>query len=85
MRSNQRPPAELGYEEGPSKVPGPPLLLVADSQLTFSDDCGSKIQVLKSARNIVGTIISVDDALVKEAAEIKADYPVSYADALKID
>lgn len=30
------------------------------------------------------TIISVDDQLVKEAAEIKADYPVSYADAFCI-
>lgn len=29
-------------------------------------------------------IISVDDQLVKEAAEIKADYPVSYADAFCI-
>jgi predicted nucleic acid-binding protein len=27
------------------------------------------------------TILSVDDQLVKEAAEIKADYPVSYSDA----
>ena len=26
-------------------------------------------------------VISVDDKLVKEAAEIKADYPLSYADA----
>ena len=30
------------------------------------------------------TIISVDNALVKEAAEIKSDYPVSYADAFCI-
>ena len=30
------------------------------------------------------TITPVDDALVKEAAEIKADYPVSYADAFCI-
>lgn len=30
------------------------------------------------------TIISVDDQLVKEAAVIKADYPVSYADAFCI-
>jgi ribonuclease VapC len=29
-------------------------------------------------------ILSVDDELVKEAAEIKADYPVSYADAFCI-
>lgn len=29
-------------------------------------------------------ILSVDDQLVKEAAEIKADYPVSYADAFCI-
>lgn len=29
-------------------------------------------------------IVSVDDKLVKEAAEIKSDYPVSYADALCI-
>lgn len=28
--------------------------------------------------------LSADDALVKEAAEIKADYPVSYADAFCI-
>jgi len=27
---NQRPPAELGYEDGPWKGPGPPLLVVAD-------------------------------------------------------
>jgi uncharacterized protein len=30
------------------------------------------------------TIVSVDDLLVREAAEIKADYPVSYADAFCI-
>ena len=30
------------------------------------------------------TILSVDDEIVKEAAEIKADYPVSYADAFCI-
>jgi predicted nucleic acid-binding protein len=30
------------------------------------------------------TILSVDDELVKEAAEIKAEYPVSYADAFCI-
>jgi ribonuclease VapC len=30
------------------------------------------------------TILSVDDHLVKEAAEIKAEYPVSYADAFCI-
>lgn len=29
-------------------------------------------------------ILSVDDKLVKEAAEIKSDYPVSYADAFCI-
>ncbi len=29
-------------------------------------------------------VISVDDKLVKEAAEIKSDYPVSYADAFCI-
>jgi predicted nucleic acid-binding protein len=29
-------------------------------------------------------IISVDEGLVKEAAEIKSDYPVSYADAFCI-
>ncbi|MGA1841381.1 MAG: type II toxin-antitoxin system VapC family toxin [bacterium] len=29
-------------------------------------------------------ILSVDDDLVKEAAEIKSDYPVSYADAFCI-
>jgi predicted nucleic acid-binding protein len=30
------------------------------------------------------TILSVDDHLVKEAAEIKAEYPVSHADAFFI-
>ena len=30
------------------------------------------------------TIVPVDNALVKEAAEIKSDYPVSYADAFCI-
>ena len=30
------------------------------------------------------SVAAVDDALVKEAAEIKADYPVSYADAFCI-
>jgi predicted nucleic acid-binding protein len=29
-------------------------------------------------------ILSVDDRLVKEAAEIKADYPIAYADAFCI-
>ena len=29
-------------------------------------------------------ILSVDDTLVKEAAEIKSEYPVSYADAFCI-
>jgi len=28
--ANQRPPAELGYEDGPWKGPGPPLLVAAD-------------------------------------------------------
>jgi len=28
--ANQRPPAELGYEDGPWKGLGPPLLVAAD-------------------------------------------------------
>ena len=30
MLLNQRPPAELGYEDGHWKRPGPPLLVAAD-------------------------------------------------------
>ena len=30
LEMNQRPPAELGYEDGPWKGPGPPLLGAAD-------------------------------------------------------
>jgi hypothetical protein len=30
MLLNQRPPAELGYEDGHWKGPGPPLLVAAD-------------------------------------------------------
>ena len=36
---NQRPPAELGYEDGPWKRPGPPLLVAADFYKEFFALC----------------------------------------------
>jgi predicted nucleic acid-binding protein len=43
-----------------------------------------KIEVLARVHQLEFTILSASDALVMQAAELKADYPISYADCFAL-